>query len=332
MPEGLVDGGGDVVDVVELVAQIAPGGDAVRPVHDERDVDAAFVGVLLVPLERCVAGLGPAPRVVRVAVGPADVVDPLDGLVGGLDHEVEVLHLVHDAERPALLAGSVVRQQDEERVVESTELLQVRRPGGRSGRRCARGTRRRPPAGGRPGDVGSRAACPTPPLPDCAGRAGCRPGAGPSPAGGRTTCRGPRPTRRRIAPGTSRGSRRGPDGVRAWRRRRDRRRRDGPGRIGRGVVDEADGVVDQVLAQVVALVRRGRRLDASGCRRPARDRTGRSHPRGTRSSGRTRAGRATGRRDRPPTHSPCCTGATSPTRRWHSPRPAGPRPRWRRGW
>ena len=64
-------------------------GDAVGPVDDERDVDAALVGVLLVPLERGVAGLGPAPRVVRVAVGPADVVDPLDRLVGGLDQKLK---------------------------------------------------------------------------------------------------------------------------------------------------------------------------------------------------------------------------------------------------
>ena len=79
-------------------------GDAGRPVHDQRHVDAALVGVLLVPLERRVAALRPAPRVVRVAVRAADVVDPLDGLVGRLEDPVEELHLVHHAERPALLA------------------------------------------------------------------------------------------------------------------------------------------------------------------------------------------------------------------------------------
>ena len=64
-------------------SRIAPRSrDPPRPVHDERDVDPALVGVLLVPLEGGVAGLGPAPRVVGVAVGPADVVDPLDRLVG----------------------------------------------------------------------------------------------------------------------------------------------------------------------------------------------------------------------------------------------------------
>ena len=87
-------------------------------------MDAALVGVLLVPLERGVAGLGPTPRVVGVAVGPADVVDPLDGLVGCLQDHVEVLHLVHDAELATLLAGPVVGQQHDHRVVEDAELLE----------------------------------------------------------------------------------------------------------------------------------------------------------------------------------------------------------------
>ena len=123
--EQLVDGGHDVVHVVELVAQAAGVVDAGRPVDDEGDVDPALVGVLLVPLERRVAGLGPAPRVVGVAVGPADVVDPADGLVGGLHDHVEVLHLVHDAEGPALLAGPVVREQDHDGVLQPAQPVEL---------------------------------------------------------------------------------------------------------------------------------------------------------------------------------------------------------------
>ena len=78
--------GRDVDHVVELVAQAPRAvGDARRPVHDERHVHAAFVGVLLVPLERRVAGLGPAPGVVGVAVRSADVVEALHRLVGRLE-------------------------------------------------------------------------------------------------------------------------------------------------------------------------------------------------------------------------------------------------------
>ena len=124
-PEEVVDRGDDVVDVVELVADGSSVGDLGRPVDDEGHVDPALMGVLLVPLERGVAGLGPAPRVVGMAVGATDVVEPLDRFVRRLDDHVEVLHLVHDAERTTLLAGPVVGQQKNQRVVELTELLEV---------------------------------------------------------------------------------------------------------------------------------------------------------------------------------------------------------------
>ena len=125
--EQLVDGRGDVGHVDELVALRAalvasmPAG----PVHDHRDVDPALVGVLLVPLERRVAALRPAPRVVGVAVRAADVVDPVDRLVGRLEDAVEELHLVHHAEGPALLRGAVVGQHD--RIVSSSSPS-ARRP------------------------------------------------------------------------------------------------------------------------------------------------------------------------------------------------------------
>ncbi len=121
-----VDRRSDVGDEGEL---IAPGsgriaGDPFGPVHHHRHVDPAFVGVLLVPLERGVAALRPAPRVVGVAVRAADVVDALDGLVGRLEDPVEELHLVHDPERTALLRCAVVRQHDEHGVVELSEPSQ----------------------------------------------------------------------------------------------------------------------------------------------------------------------------------------------------------------
>ena len=120
----LVDRRGDVGDVVELVADGAAVGDAVGPVHDARHVDPALVGVLLVPLEGRVAGLRPAPRVVGVAVRAADVVEVVDGLLRRLQQEVEELHLVEDAERAALLAGAVVGEQHDDRVVEQVHVVE----------------------------------------------------------------------------------------------------------------------------------------------------------------------------------------------------------------
>ena len=66
--------------MVELVAHGAGVADPGRPVHDQRHVDTAFVGVLLVPAERRVARLRPTPRVVGMAVRPADVVEAFDRL------------------------------------------------------------------------------------------------------------------------------------------------------------------------------------------------------------------------------------------------------------
>ena len=195
------------------------GGDARGPVHDHRHVDAALVGVLLVPLERRVAALRPAPRVVGVAVRAADVVDALDRLVGRLEDAVEELHLVHHAERAALLRGAVVGHHDSTRVVE-----------------LARG--RASPSTNRPiwSSVWSRNAANAScrrrgeallvlrqrvPRLD-AGVARRQLGAlgdhARARAGARTTAGGRRPSPRRTRPGTSPGTRPAPGAARGWRR------------------------------------------------------------------------------------------------------------------
>ena len=92
--------------------------------HHQGHVHTALVGVLLVPLEGAVAALGPAPRVVGVRVGSADVIEAVHDVVWVVDDAVEVLHLVHDPERPALLGGAVVGQHDQDRVVELAHLAQ----------------------------------------------------------------------------------------------------------------------------------------------------------------------------------------------------------------
>ncbi len=71
------DGRGDVDRVAELAAELAGALQPCRPADDQRVAYAAAVGVLLVPLQRRVAGLRPAPGDVAVAVRPADVVEAL---------------------------------------------------------------------------------------------------------------------------------------------------------------------------------------------------------------------------------------------------------------
>ena len=107
----------DVADMVELVADLAALPDPRRPVHDQRVADPAAVGVLLVALERGVAGHGPAQRVVVVEVGLADGVDVLEVLGQGVAHAVEVAQGVHRAEGRALLAGAIVRDQGDQGVL-----------------------------------------------------------------------------------------------------------------------------------------------------------------------------------------------------------------------
>ncbi len=96
------------------------------PMHDQRVAHAAAMGILLVPLERAVAGLCPAPGDVAVAVGAANVVEAQYRSVDVFAHAVEVPHLVQDAGGAAFLAGTVVRQQQEQGVVPGAKLLQVR--------------------------------------------------------------------------------------------------------------------------------------------------------------------------------------------------------------
>ena len=56
--------------------------------------------------------------IIGVAVRAADVVDALDGFIGGLENPVEVLHFVHNPVRAALLGSAVVGQDQQDGVVE----------------------------------------------------------------------------------------------------------------------------------------------------------------------------------------------------------------------
>jgi hypothetical protein len=125
-PEQVQHGRGDVHDVVELVAQAAAIFDAGRPVDDQRIAGAAGVDVLLVPLERRVAGLRPTHRVVRVGRDVAQAIQGRQVLGQSLRLVLEVLAGVDRPDRPALRAGAVVGDQDQQSVVQRPEPLQVR--------------------------------------------------------------------------------------------------------------------------------------------------------------------------------------------------------------
>ena len=122
--DDLEQGRREVAGVAELVAQLALGGDALAPGHDQRIADAAAVGVLLVAAQRRVGGHRPAQREVGMGVGPADVVDARDLLLDRLALQVVGAHGVDHAERPALLAGAVVGHDHDQRVVELARRLE----------------------------------------------------------------------------------------------------------------------------------------------------------------------------------------------------------------
>ena len=112
--------------MMELTADAPVVFNARGPMHDQRIANPAAVGILLVPLERRVSGLSPAPGDVGMAVGSADFIQPILDGVDIFRHTVEILELVHDTGGTAFLAGAVVRKQYDQGVVELPHLLQKR--------------------------------------------------------------------------------------------------------------------------------------------------------------------------------------------------------------
>ncbi len=119
------DRGHHVDDVRVLGADLAPGRDPPRPADDERVAGPAPVGLPLPPAERRVPGPGPAPRVVVEVLGPADLIDQLEAFLQRLLGVVEELRLVGGAGGPALGAGAVVGDDHDQGVVQLAEPAQV---------------------------------------------------------------------------------------------------------------------------------------------------------------------------------------------------------------
>ena len=116
--------GHHVDDVRVLGADLAPGRDPARPGDDERIAGAATVGLPLPPAERRVPGPGPAPRVVVEVLGAADLVDQLEAFLQRLLGVVEELRLVGGPGGPALGTGAVVGDDHDQGVVQLAELAQ----------------------------------------------------------------------------------------------------------------------------------------------------------------------------------------------------------------
>ncbi len=122
-PQQVQQGRGHVAGVGDLAAQLAPRGDPRRPADHQRIADAAAVGVLLVAPQRRIRRHRPAQREVGMGVRPADVVDAGDLLLHRLGLAVVGPHGVDHAQRPALLAGPVVRQHQDQGVLAQARLL-----------------------------------------------------------------------------------------------------------------------------------------------------------------------------------------------------------------
>ena len=95
-----------------------------RPGDDERVAGAAPVGLPLPPAERRVPGPRPAPRVVVEVLGAADLIDQLEAFLQRLLGVVEELRLVGGPGGAALGAGAVVGDDHDQRVVQLPELAQ----------------------------------------------------------------------------------------------------------------------------------------------------------------------------------------------------------------
>ena len=103
--------------VDELMAQFALGLDPLRPRDHERIANAAAMGILLVAPQRRVGCHRPAQRKIRMSVRPADIVDALQFFRDRLRAKIIRPHRVDKTQRPALLAGAIVGQHHNQRVV-----------------------------------------------------------------------------------------------------------------------------------------------------------------------------------------------------------------------
>ena len=97
-----------------------------RPMHDQRHPHPAPVCVLLVPLQRRIPCLRPAPRIVRRRARPADLMQPRLHLLQIVRLRLKQPRRVRQPQRSALLRRPVVSRQNHDRVLQPPRLLQIR--------------------------------------------------------------------------------------------------------------------------------------------------------------------------------------------------------------
>ena len=124
--EQVVHRRGDVADVDVVVADLPVRGNTCGPGDDRGVGDPALVrGVALVQLVGGVERHRPTDRVMAVGRGAAEFVEEAHAVFHGVDVTVEELALVDRPVGPALAAGAVVTDDDDDGVVELAGLLEI---------------------------------------------------------------------------------------------------------------------------------------------------------------------------------------------------------------
>src|SRR6516162_1339158 len=98
-----------VDDVVKLRADCTARRNSLRPVNDQRRPNTAAVGVLLVPFEWSVGGLGPAGRVMIECEVPSNVIQARETNLVGLLLVHHVLPQIERARRPSFGTCTIIR-------------------------------------------------------------------------------------------------------------------------------------------------------------------------------------------------------------------------------
>src|SRR6516164_2775616 len=98
-----------VDDVVKLRADCIARRNSLRPMNDQRRTNTAAMGVLLVPLERSVGGLGPAGRVMIECEVPANVVQTRETGLGGFLLVHHMLPQIECPRRTSFGACTIIR-------------------------------------------------------------------------------------------------------------------------------------------------------------------------------------------------------------------------------
>ena len=125
-PHGFEHGRHDVDGMDVLAPEPGPtDGAAPGPMHDQRVSHPALVHLSLPAAERRVPGHRPTPRVVVVPAGPADLVDVRQRLFQRGGDTVPRPHVVERPGRATLRARPVVREHEEQRIVEVPGVAQV---------------------------------------------------------------------------------------------------------------------------------------------------------------------------------------------------------------